>query len=82
MVLFQRRRIQVTVAAHGVAAELVRPGTYQLPAGCTLRKLLREAGLSRAAPSVVCLIGGRRLPPSHRLADGDRVTVLQFAAGG
>lgn len=80
--LSQRRRIQVTVASHGPAAELVRSGTYDVPSGCTVKKLLREAGLSRGAPALTCLIEGRRVGPSHRLTGGECLTVVQFAAGG
>ena len=71
----------MTLTAHGPVTRQLTPGTYELRAGAKLKALLEQAGLPRGS-AVICMIEGRRVAPSERLADGQTVTVLQLAAGG
>jgi len=78
----RRATIDVTVEAHGLAAQYVAPGSYKVREGSTVGKLLDKASTARRRPPLVLMIGGERVETSRALAAGDVVKVLGFAAGG
>jgi sulfur carrier protein ThiS len=78
----RKRSIRVTLLTHGLIARVLRAGAYDLAEHAPVKKLLEASGpLPRGMP-VVILVRGERVEPDRRLADGDEVTVVQFAAGG
>lgn len=78
----KQREITVTVAAYGLASRFVRPGTYTIKEGASLKALLAEAGLAQSSVPLVFMIQGQRVDPAHKLSDGEAVNVFQLAAGG
>lgn len=80
--LFSRKTITVTVKPYGPMAALIKGGAYNLKEGARLKKALKESGVMRAGIPFVAMINGSRVPPDHRLADGDEIKILQIIGGG
>lgn len=82
MLFGSRKRITVQLQTHGPIERFLRPGTYQLKPGSRIKALLKVAGPLPHGQPLSILIRGDRVEPSHTLADGDEVMVMQFVAGG
>ena len=78
----KKKEITVTVTAHGLAARFVRPGTYTLTEGSTVKALLKKAGLNQTSVPLVFMIEGQRVDPAHKLTADEAVSVFQMAGGG
>ncbi|MEX2181712.1 MAG: SLBB domain-containing protein [Gemmatimonadaceae bacterium] len=76
----------VFVRTHGprvrVAGEVLRPATYELKAGETLRDALRSAGGFRATAAVQRIQVQRIVPPAERQPGGRDRSVIDVAGAG
>jgi sulfur carrier protein ThiS len=79
---FKKKKITVELCVHGPATGFLTSGQYQLKEGSRLKALLRQANHGGAPPPLTCMIEGQRVPPEHRLNEGETVTVFFLVAGG
>ncbi len=79
---FSTKKITVTVKPYGPLASKIKGGTYTLSEGSPLKKALKKSGVLGAGLPFVAMIGGSRVPPDHKLADGDEIKILQIIGGG
>jgi sulfur carrier protein ThiS len=79
---FNTKKITVTVKPYGIVAGRIKGGSFTVPEGARLRKVLRKAGALGVDIPIVLMIDGSRVTPSHRLSDGDEIKILQIVGGG
>ena len=80
--MFGTKKIEVSVAAYGLAAQQVKTGRYEVKAGSTVKAVLKKAGLSGAEPGMMLMIEGDRVELSRVMQDGEELKVFLLAAGG
>jgi sulfur carrier protein ThiS len=80
--LFSKKQITVTVKPYGPLAARVTGGTYTVKEGSRLKKVLRKSGAFAMGTPFVSMINGQRVPPDHKLSDGDEIKILQIIGGG
>ncbi|RYX91517.1 MAG: RnfH family protein [Comamonadaceae bacterium] len=70
------------VLAYSPAPREVREWSMELPSGATVREAIAASGVLAAFPGLatagqVTGVWGKRVPPGHALADGDRVEIYR-----
>jgi sulfur carrier protein ThiS len=80
--LFSTKKITVIVKPYGPLAAHIKGGTYTLKEGARLKKALRKSGALGTGVPFVSMINGARVTPTHVLADGDEIKILQIVGGG
>ncbi len=80
--IFNKKRITVTVKPYGLVKSYVEGGTFELKEGAKLKKLLRKSGAGGLTFPLILMINGERVNPSHSLSDGDEVKLLNVVGGG
>jgi len=79
---FSKKKIKVTIKPYGPLASKIKGGIYTLGEGARLKKALKKSGVLGAGLPFVAMINGSRVPPDHKLTDGDEIKILQIIGGG
>lgn len=80
--LFNKKKIKVTVKPYGIVKRYVNEKTFELKEGAKLRTLLRKSGATGITFPLILMINGERVKPSQHLNDGDEVKLLNIVGGG